>query len=427
MKTKACILAIICLFSTCIMQAVEMRYRLSPTAGFIMKDGKVDGMLTGRPVLGGKFAVEFLPTGKWKSLQELNNASFGIALDYFNLGNDDMMGQAFAPYIYLNIPLLRLPHFELGLRPGLGAAFVTKTYYNTIPDGHMYLDLVNSNRCVGSYTNAYFAEALYFDFPIKNGWRITASYAWHHLSNGSTKQPNSGYNMFIGEIGASYQPGFDRYHAPATRVPRGLYEGKRWDVEISASGGFRQAYYRDQITVGTGSFQIAAHWRPWSIFKIGGGIDLFYDGYYNKLQNVDKSADNYSHFMKTYLATQDVKNCFRLGISLQPEFVFGNFSAGFHFGVYVFNPIGELEPYGFAEARVADPSIKKHGLFYSYSYTDESGKRYSILDAGTHMDGWLYTRILFKYRCTQHLFVQLGLKAHLTKAEFIDAGLGIAL
>ena len=58
------------------------------------------------------------------------------------------------------------------------------------------------------------------------------------------------------------------------------------------------------------------------------------------------------------------------------------------------------------------------GIFY----------KYDILNAGSagHADGWLYTRIMLKYRISRHLFVGLGMKAHLTKAEFVDAGIGVA-
>lgn len=44
-----------------------MAYRISGMAGMIMPDGKADQWIE-RPVLGGSFGVEFLPTGKWHCL-----------------------------------------------------------------------------------------------------------------------------------------------------------------------------------------------------------------------------------------------------------------------------------------------------------------------------------------------------------------------
>jgi hypothetical protein len=59
------------------------------------------------------------------------------------------------------------------------------------------------------------------------------------------------------------------------------------------------------------------------------------------------------------------------------------------------------------------------GLFYSYD----------LLKAGSagYPDGWLYTQIALRYRLPYHLFVHITMKAHLTKVEFVTAGLGFYL
>ena len=381
-----------------------------------MRDGKVDQWLTSQPPIGAEIGVEFMPTGRWHSLQQYNNASVGLALTYLNLGNNQKLGNVVAPYAYLRVPFVSLPHFEFGVRAGLGVAFCDKRYVNTVADGQLWKSVQDANQSIGSVANIYLPEVLFFDFPLSHGWSIGASFGWYHVSNGSVLQPNSGYNMFLGEISATYQPSADRYTAPPTDPPSGLYDGKRWDVEMSVAGGVRQAYYRDRHFFGAGSVTIAAHYRPWSIFKIGGGIDVFYDGYYRSVNVNPQEGDIRTYFQKTYLAESDIKNCFRVGVSLQPEFVVGNFTAGFHFGVYLYDNIKNLEPKKEVEQ---NGGPFKRGVFYPYD----------ILNAGSagHQDGWLYTRILLKYRCTQHLFVQLGLKAHLTKAEFVDAGIGVAI
>lgn len=404
---------------------VHVRYRGSVSAGSFMKGSIADKWFYHEgtshcPILGAEIAVEFMPTGQWESLQWWNNAQVGIAFDYLNLTNDRMLGQAFAPYVYLNVPLVRLEHFVLGLRPGIGASFVTKTYYNTVSPAQAgqagTIQYPHSNGAIGSVTNAYFAEAVYMEFPIRKGFSITASYGWHHISNGSIRQPNSGYNMFIGQLGLTYMPDYDNYVAPPAKVPKHLYEGKRWDVEVSVSGGVRQAYYVDNRYFGVGALSVSAHWRPWSIFKIGGGVDVFYDDYYRSVCNefaVEGSQAPVTYFGKTYLRESRVENCFRVGVSVQPEFVVGRFSAGLHVGVYLYDNIKNLEPYNAVKDNGGKPL--KRGVFYQYD----------IAKAGVVQDGWLYTRIALKYRCTKHLFVQLGMKAHLTKVEFIDAGLGV--
>lgn len=426
MKTARYIIPFLALLQWYMMETVkagEIPVRVSGSymAGSMMRGSLTDDWLGERPLMGGEVAVEFMPTGKWRCLQDWNNASVGVALDYINLSNDVGLGHAVAPYFFMKVPLVRTSHFVLGIRPGIGAGFATKTYYNTVspdkkgePGSIRYPD---ANGTIGSYTNAYFAEALYMEFPILKGWSVYASYGWYHLSNGSIRQPNSGYNMFNGMLGVAYQPQEDKYAAPAPTVPRHLYDGKRWEVELSLGGGVRQAYFADNRFFGAGSLSLAAYWRAYSIFRLGGGIDVFYDDYYRSV--CDEFAGStttapVTYYEKTYLRESNIANCWRVGISLQPEFVIGKLSVGFHCGVYLYDNIKNLEPY----ADVANNKGKplKRGVFYSYD----------IKNAGVKQDGWLYTRIMLKYRCTKHLFVQAGMKAHLTKVEFIDAGIGVA-
>ncbi len=406
----------------------------------MMKDGKVDQWIQ-RPVLGGQFAVEFLPTGRWHCLQQWNNASIGVGVSYLNLGNDKYLGSAIAAYGYMNQPFYNGTHFRIGIRPTVGLAAVTKTYANTLPDDvPPYTKARDSegkliaNWSVGSILNAYLALEMYMDFPIKDGWEITLSGGWHHISNGSFMHPNAGYNMFGGELGVRYTPGMDErvkglkdegYQKPKPDVPRKLYDGvdKPWAVEISATGGAKQNYYADnqngQRFYGAATLKAAAYWVPVSIFRIGAGVDAFYDGYYSAVNDEFKN-DNpgapITYFGKTYLAKSEVKNCFRVGISLQPEFIIGNLTAGIHVGFYVFDPIKNLEPYDAAKAAAQKGESLDRGVFYSYDFSK----------ASNYQDGWCYMQFVLKYHVLDHLFVQLGLKTHGVRAEFIDAGLGVA-
>ena len=90
--------------------------------------------------------------------------------------------------------------------------------------------------------------------------------------------------------------------------------------------------------------------------------------------------------------------------------VLGNLTFGYHLGIYLYDPVKNLEPYAEAEKGL------KRGIFYSYD----------PLKASTYQDGWFYQTLLLKYRCSRHIFVQLGLKVHIMKAEFLYAGLGLA-
>lgn len=409
----------------------ELAYRLSGAGAMMMPDGKVDQWIQ-RPVLGGQFAVEFLPTGRWHCLQQWNNASIGVGVSYLNLGNDAYLGSAIAAYGYMNQPFYNGTHFRIGVRPTVGLAAATKTYRNTLPPGVTPYTTAKggdgkliANWSIGSILNAYLAMELFMDFPIKDGWEITLSGGWHHISNGSFMHPNAGYNMFGGELGVRYHPDIHNYTAPEPDVPRKLYDGvdKPWAVEISATGGAKQNYYADnqhgQLFFGAATIKAAAYWVPVSIFRLGGGVDAFYDGYYAAVNHAyasDNPGAAITYFGKTYLAKSEVKNCFRVGVSIQPEFIIGRLTAGIHVGFYVFDPIKNLEPYAEAKEAADAGQPLNRGIFYSYDFSK----------ASNYQDGWCYMQFVLKYHVLDHLFVQLGLKTHGVRAEFIDAGLGVA-
>lgn len=380
---------------------------VSLQGGAVMPDGKVDKVVDApnewhAPVWGVNVGVDFAPD--WQALKDWNNATIGVGLSYWNMGHE-LLGHAIAPYAYMNIPLVKLPRFELGLRPGIGAAFMTKTYRNTVPEGQLFVSVTDANQCVGSVTNLYFPEVLYMNFPLAKGWSISLAGGWYHISNGSTMQPNSGYNIFGAELGVSKVIGLSGDKAIGYEARDKEEDAKKWSVAVAGTMGGRQVYYRDQQTFVVGSMHASAYWHAHPIFRLGGGVDVFYDGAYIQRE---------THFGKTNLDLAQPGDCWRVGVSVQPEFVVGNFTAGLHVGAYMYDPVKALEPQwredGLPTERLDKP------VFYAYD----------LLNAGSagYPDGWLYTEVVLRYHLPWHMFVQAMMKSHLTKVEFISLGLG---
>lgn len=138
---------------------------------------------------------------------------------------------------------------------------------------------------------------------------------------------------------------------------------------------------------------------------MGLGIDAFYDGVY----------DGTSLYKKVYIKTNELKNKVRIGISWQHELLFSRLSAGFDFGLYLYDPLKNLSPVNINTGELIYLNQKKP-LIYSYNI-DKNG-----VQSGE--DGWFYTRAKLKYTISQHIFASIGLKTHLQKAEFIEWGLG---
>ena len=408
MRRFLCIL--FSLFALFPLHALEVDYRLSGRAGWIMPDGKVDKIVQQKgdwvgPIFGADFSATFHPD--WQALQAWNGAGLGVGLSYWHLSHQ-LLGQAFAPYTYLDIPFVKRPHFVLGIRPGLGVAFMTKTYQNTVPEGHLYVDVTNSNECIGSVTNLYFPEMLYLDFPIAKGWAVGIAGGWYHISNGSVRQPNSGYNTFAGELALRYTPTTNSHSAPSPNRQATIHQSpiaKKWSIIAAATASGRQVYYRDQQTFFVASMHAAAYWHAHPIFHLGGGVDVFYDGAY-----IQRST----YYQKTNLSAAQAGDCWRVGVSVQPTFVVGDFSLGLHLGAYLYDPVKELEPY--SEAIQSPTGRLDKPIFYAYD----------LLKAGSagNPDGWIYTSVALRYHLPWHIFLQAMMKSHLMKVEFVSLGIG---
>ena len=356
-------------------------------------DNRLKDIVNG-PVMGGEIAVEWQSTDGWH--RYFNYPYLGVGAIYLSLGNPDILGYALAVYPYINFPIIRAGRFSVNFKAGAGVSYVTKTFADfrdSVFSGTLEFD--SSNVAIGSHLNVYFAAGLNADVRLSDNISLTAEYGWNHISNGMIKAPNSGINMLNAFIGLKYTPNYEArrneylryYYAPD--IPRNI------SVEITASGGFRQLYYKDNKTFPIASIT-AAMYKPLSnFFRTGLGVDLFYDG-------VFKSGLKYK---RTYIASDNFLNKIRFGLSWQNELIMGRFTAGIHAGIYLYNPIKNLEPYN-----AAIGGTLNKGLIYPYNIEKE--------------DGWFYTRVSGKYLLTKYIYASIGLKTHLQKAEFIEWGLG---
>ena len=356
------------------------------------------GPLIQDAVKGAEISVEFQTMGEQPWHQYQNFPIIGVGAVWLNLGNPDKLGDAFALYPYISLPLWRTKFFHLNLKGGMGASYLTKTYYNTNRDsfGNILPSLTGTNAAIGSNLNIYFSGGGNLEIPISKGFSLTTEYTWNHMSNGSAVAPNAGINLLNGFVGLKYYPKYNNNSIPQKQNIQDIK--KTLTVEMIVAGGFRQLYYKDKKTFPIASFVLGVYRPITNFFRMGLGMDVFYDGVY----------DGNTGFKRTYLAVDEFKNKLRMGLSWQNELMFGRMTAGFHFGLYLYNPLKNLEPCD-KNGNLINP-LQSKGLIYPYNINNE--------------DGWLYTRAALKYAVSEHYFISLGLKTHLQKAEFIEWGLG---
>lgn len=359
------------------------------------------------PVTGVEFAMEWQTAGEKTWNQFLNFPKTGIGAVYIDLSNPDTLGKVFAIYPYINIPIIRSKFISFYVKPDAGISYLTKTFKDATayyPSGEVNLN--KSNAAIGSHINVYFAGSLNMEIPLAAGLILTADYGWNHVSNGSIIQPNSGINMLNGFVGLKYFPNFKNYAQPQKQKIESL--PKKITTEIILSGGIRQLYYKDNRFLPIGSLTVAGFYPITNYYRMGIGVDAFYDGVFGQVNSSTVPSENTTKYARTYITSDLLSNKIRAGVSWQNELIIGRLTAGFHFGLYLYNPVKNMEPYLSASTKTLNKP-----LIYSYDIEKE--------------DGWLYTRASMKYALDNHLFLSLGLKTHLQKAEFIEWGMGYRL
>ena len=355
-------------------------------------------------VWGGEIAFELQPKGthQWEQFWRFPTIGFGlVGLD---LGNPKILGQAFAVYPYLLVPMVDTRHFQMNYKIGIGTSFLTKTWKRC--DTESGVNAATANSAIGSIMNIYLNTGFNFQFPINEQFAITADLGYSHVSNGSFITPNTGLNILYGQIGARYS--FEKCHEcrfvknPAFELPYGFM------INVGASAGVRQLYYQENkfYPVGAGNIGITAPIGNW--YALGGSFDFFFDGAFNqKYDNKWKTS-----FERYYLTENRNENKMRFGISLCNEFIIGKLTGTFDWGVYLYNPLKNFEP-GDEIVNNNNKEPLKKGIFYKYNIEKE--------------DGWNYFRMGLRYRFWDNIFVSVTLKTHLQKAEMITFGVGYYL
>ena len=271
------------------------------TGGILKHTPHLENTVKG-PTLGLEVAVEFLPQGKHNWEKYWNYPIIGVGFLGLDLGNTKVLGQAFAAYPYLLVPIVRQDHFLFNFKVGAGIAVLTKTWYHC--DTQSGVNAPTANAAIGSHLNVFLPIGFTFDFPIKKGFMVTSDLMLNHISNGSFIQPNSGLNIINGFVGVAYRPNWREYMFPWNDYikPR----EKNYQLELAMGGGARQLYYKDKKFYGVASARFSFYKMLTNFYKIGTSVDAFYDGVF---VNQGEAGGNYHTTYKRYsIAENKTKN-----------------------------------------------------------------------------------------------------------------------
>lgn len=386
-------------------QPESLIFNAQTIGGYIVPLSKNLKNIAPNLTLGGELSIEFPSWNKYSWQQYLGDPTLGFGFVGLDLGNSKVLGQAFALYPYLLIDIIKTSHFKLDWKVGAGMSFFNKTYnrvfdeFGNNPEWSYYGP--TCNNLIGSIINVYLTTAAHFNFYIKNGWAVHTDLGYMHMSNGSILQPNGGINILYAAIGASYKLEKEKSSNTNNTTKKFSNLPHRWSLNITASGGYRELYYMDNKGYAVGSLHIGTTYNICNWYALGGSLDVFYDGVFNRQGAGYKEHTSFGRYT---ILNDDISNKFRIATSFNNEFKIGKITAILDWGVYLYDPIR------LAYTDTNSNKYTKRALLYRYNIEKE--------------DGWNYFRLGVRCRILENLYLQTAVKTHLTKAEMVEWGIG---
>lgn len=202
----------------------------------------------------------------------------GVGLLVASFFDKKALGNPFALYAFQGTTLSQLsPKTKLNFEWNLGASFNWKPYdpFDN-PD----------NIALGSTTNVYIGANLYTCFELSNSWDLHTGIGVSHFSNGASRMPNKGLNLFSALVELKYNFNKNTKYSYAKMLTPPLIE-PRFDYDFLVNISSRQKKFD---TIGTGlpspyidkNFSVFGFtFAPMIVksykYKYGAGIDLLYD------------------------------------------------------------------------------------------------------------------------------------------------------
>ena len=356
-------------------ETAQSKYAVRANAyvGYNVPGKKAQEEIAKRPVLGGEVAFEWLPQGNYPWQRWWNMPIIGVALQAIDLGNDAIWGQSFAVYPYLSVPLGNPKKTFFYFKMGLGLSLNTKTFNMTDTLAGINSPLANSN--IGSIVNGFMLLGVDCTVPISKGFYFNASLGYNHMSNGNIFQPNAGFNIVHLKAGVAYR--FDHCARCEKPLPPREEFPYKFSAKVTLAAGTRELYYKDHKRYLIGSVHLGATYQFTSFYALGGGVDVFYDGAFNRqgttahMTASEKAAQQiHPLYNRYYIADENLDNKFRVGISINNEFPISRVTILFDWGVYVYDPLRN------AYAHKNGEQSPSRGMIYSYNIQSEDGWNY---------------------------------------------------
>jgi len=219
-----------------------------------------------------------------------------------------------------------------------------------------------SFTAIGSHLNALIILGYKRVFKLTPNWKLKAEFLFTHFSNGGTKAPNLGLNVPTLNLGFDYSWNMSEEKISKKKMQPNMYPG-HW--QFIATGSWKQVKYEGKISP---AFSLSGEkfFRPFRRSALGAGADLILD--YSMNERITEFNDTVVPF----------SNNIKVAVK----------------GLWTV-PVGRLQIHLQAGTYLKNSNFEKEFVF---------------------------ERLALRYFVTDHIGLNVGLRAHFAKADAIEFG-----
>ena len=300
----------------------------------------------------------------WQSY--FNYPTVGVTAFYSSLGNNEVIGNAYAIYPFISYPFNKSKINTFGFRFGVGVGYITEIFH---PKENFH------NTSIGSHVNAAISLTFEYKRQISEHLKLSAFAGLTHFSNGCSSKPNNGLNIINAGLSASYFIKDQEEYIHNQKICNCEYRRLKPEFYLGLSYGIKRIEYGQKEDFSVYNLEIYILDRITNLSKIGIGLDLVSDA-------TDKIT------LKNFYHDEDANNytfaqLLKPGVSIAYELLMGETSFLINFG---YHPWGRDMRYGRC-----------------------------------------YQKLGAKFNFGEHIYGKIALNTHFGVADFIGFGLGIRL
>jgi len=294
-----------------------------------LNDASLDGYVRGIEISMGKLASG----AEWS--EAYGYPRIGLTLQFVQMNKPDTFGYCFSFVPNFELRLFDLAKSEINLKFGYGVSLVTKKF-----------DITNNfdNRAISFPLNFATSLGIFYHGKIDDNADINLGIGLHHVSNGSFKIPNGGFNMIQTYLGFNYflnQCPYNNKKKNNLKIEnKDIYIQTYVAVSVREQGTFARIRSYPVATI-SNSILIRLN----QLYSVGIGIDGFYDATQALIGN---QTFRYSDVSE--------KEKFNAAIGFNQQFEVGKLFVPLHVYRYIYDL-----------AVVKQPNYIRFGLGYNFS------------------------------------------------------------